>query len=107
MDILFLVTCFGAAVTIFLWLRDLRIYGRTGLPLYRKAALRGVFWMALATAGIAVLEFGMPFLGIGFVLAALYLQGRDEREKIWTSEGNLERFFGAVKTKKRQKKRDA
>jgi len=102
MDILFLVTCFGAAVVTFLWLRDLRIYGRTGRPLYRKAALRGVIWMALASVGIASAFFGQPFLGIGLMLAALYLQGRDEREKIWTSEGNLERFFGSVKTKKRQ-----
>jgi hypothetical protein len=102
MDILFLVTCFGAAVVTFLWLRDLRIYGRTGQPLYRRAALRGVIWMALASVGIAFAFLGQPFLGIGLMLAALYLQGRDEREKVWKSEGNLERFFGAVKTKKRQ-----
>lgn len=101
MDILFLVTCFGAAVVIFLWMRDLRIYGRTGRQLYRRAALRGVIWMALASAGVAAAFFGQLFLGIGLVLAALYLQGRDEREKIWSDEGNLERFLGAVKTKKR------
>ena len=106
MDILFLVTCFGDAVVIFLWIRDLRIYGRTGQSLYRRAALRGVIWMALASAGIAAGFFGQLFLGIGLVLAALYLQGRDEREKIWSDEGNLERFFGAVKTKKRKQKRD-
>ena len=102
MDILFLVTCFGAAVVIFLWIRDLRIYGRTGRTLYRRAAVRGVIWMALASVGIVSAFFAQPFLGIGLVLAALYLQGRDKREKIWTSEGNMERFFGAVKTKKRQ-----
>jgi hypothetical protein len=58
--------------------------------------------MALASVGVAIAFLGQPFLGIGLMLAALYLQGRDEREKVWTSEGNLERFFGAVKTKKRQ-----
>ncbi|MDO8841910.1 MAG: ABC transporter permease [Methanocalculus sp.] len=102
MNILFYVTCFGAAVTIFLWLRDLRIYGRTGLPNYRRAALRGVIWTAVASAGIAAGWFGQSFVGIGLVLAALYMQGKDERERIWTGEKTLERFLGAVKTKKRQ-----
>jgi hypothetical protein len=101
MNILFYVTCFGAAVTIFLWLRDLRIYGRTGLPHYRRAALRGVIWTAVASAGIAAGWFGQPFIGIGLVLAALYMQGKDERERVWTGEKTLERFLGAVKTKKR------
>ncbi|MCP1663153.1 MAG: ABC transporter permease [Methanocalculus sp. MSAO_Arc1] len=101
MDILFLVTCFGAAVTIFLWLRDLRIYGRTGYAGYRRAAVRGVLFSAAATAGIAAAWFGQPFLGIGLVLLALYLQGKDERERIWTDEDALTRFFGAATVKKR------
>lgn len=91
----------GAAVTIFLWLRDLRIYGRTGRISYRRAAMRGVIWSAVASAGVAAAWFGQPFIGIALVLAALYLQGKDEREQVWTDEETTERFFGAVRTEKR------
>ncbi|WP_253488279.1 ABC transporter permease [Methanocalculus alkaliphilus] len=101
MNILFYVTCFGAAVVIFLWLRDLRIYGRTGKAGYRRAALRGVFWSATGLAGVAAADFNQPFIGIALVLGALYMQGQDERERVWTSEGSLERFLGAVRIQKR------
>jgi hypothetical protein len=42
MSYLTYVAVFGAAVTIFLWLRDARIFFRTGLAGYRKAAYWGV-----------------------------------------------------------------
>ena len=35
-------------------------------------------------------------LGLGLILAALYLQGKIEREKVWKDEGTLERFLGSV-----------
>ena len=46
------IAMFGAAVTVFLWLRDARIFFRTGLPGYRKAAYHGVVYGALATLGV-------------------------------------------------------
>ena len=52
MDYLVYVAMFGTAATIFLWLRDARIFFRTGLPGYRKAAYWGVLYGALATLGI-------------------------------------------------------
>ncbi len=45
------VALFGAAATIFLWLRDARIFFRTGLPGYRKAAYHGVAYGATRYAG--------------------------------------------------------
>jgi len=89
---------FGTAAVLFLWLRDARIFFRTGLPGYRSAAYRGVLYGALGTLGFLV-TLTMPaleLLGLGLILGALYLQGKVEREKVWTNEGTLERFLGSV-----------
>ena len=97
MTILFPISLFGTLVCIFLWLRDIRIWTRTGLPGYRKAAKEGVYHTALATAGTGIVWFWpdyMPILGTGVVLLALYLQGNEKREKIWTKEPAITRFFG-------------
>ena len=83
MTYLIYVAMFGAAVTLFLWLRDARIFFRTGLPGYRKAAYHGVVYGALATLGVMLTVSMLELLGLGLILAALYLQGRIEREKVW------------------------
>jgi hypothetical protein len=98
------VAIFGAAATIFLWLRDARIFFRTGLPGYRKAAYWGVAYGALATLGVAFTEYMLELLGLGLILGALYLQGRIEREKVWGSEGLLQRFLGSVPIRSTNKK---
>jgi hypothetical protein len=100
------IALFGVAATIFLWLRDARIFFRTGLPGYRKAAYHGVMYGALATLGAAITWFSSDFeiLGLGLILGALYLQGRIVREKVWGSEGTLERFLGSVKVNRANKK---
>jgi hypothetical protein len=106
MSYLTYVALFGAAATIFLWLRDARIFFRTGLPGYRKAAYHGVAYGALATLGVAI-TFSTPdfeILGLGLILGALYLQGRIVREKVWGSEGTLQRFFGIVTINRANKK---
>ncbi len=95
MSYLVYVAIFGAAVVFFLWLRDARIFYRTGLPGYRRAAYRGVIYGALAILGVAMTYLtSLEILGLGIILAALYLQGREEKEKIWTSESTLDRFLG-------------
>jgi hypothetical protein len=99
MSYLVYIAGFGAAVVIFLWLRDARIFFRTGLSGYRKAAYYGVLYSALATFGVictVLLATLTEMIGIGLVLLALYLQGRIEREKIWKNEGTLQRFLGSV-----------
>jgi len=107
MSYLVYIALFGAAVVFFLWLRDARIFYRTGLSGYRKAAYRGVLFGALAILGVAVTIFSLELLGLGLILAALYLQGREEREKIWTTEGTIDRFLGNVPPGRGTRKREA
>ncbi len=60
----------------------------------------------LATLGVAI-TFSTPdfeILGLGLILGALYLQGRIVREKVWGSEGTLQRFFGSVTINRANKK---
>jgi hypothetical protein len=106
MTYLIWVAMFGTAATLFLWLRDARIFFRTGLPGYRKAAYQGVLYGALASLG-SMVTLTMPvfeLLGLGLILAALYLQGKIEREKVWKDEGTLERFLGSVPRPRANKK---
>ena len=102
MSYLVYVAGFGLAVTAFLWLRDLRIFSRTGLPGYRTAAYQGVPYTALALLGFFITAFAeaWEYLGLGLVLLALYLQGRVDRENVWHNEGAGERFFGRVERTK-------
>ncbi len=95
MSYLVYIALFGAAVVFFLWLRDARIFYRTGHPGYRRAAYRGVLFGALALLGVAVTGWSsLEMLGLGLILLALYFQGREERERVWTDEGTMDRFLG-------------
>jgi hypothetical protein len=99
MSYLLYVAYFGAAVVIFLWLRDARIFFLTGLAGYRKAAYHGVLYGALGTFGLLCAIAGDTFelLGLGIILAALYLQSRTVKEKVWTgTESTLARVTGSV-----------
>jgi hypothetical protein len=106
MTYLIWVAVFGTAATLFLWLRDARIFFRTGLSGFRTAAYFGVLYGALASLGLMV-TLTMPafeLLGLGLILAALFLQGKVEREKVWKDEGTLERFLGSVPKRRANKK---
>jgi len=106
MSYLIYVAMFGTAAVLFLWLRDARIFFRTGLPGYRKAAYHGVGYGALASLGGAI-TLTMPdfeILGLGLILAGMYLQGRIVREKVWKNEDTLTRFLGSVPRPKANKK---
>jgi hypothetical protein len=106
MTYLIFVAMFGTGTALFLWLRDARIFFRTGLPGYRKAAYYGVLYGALASLGylVALTMESFELLGLGLILAALYLQGKIEREKVWTNEETLERFLGSVPKRRPNKK---
>jgi len=98
MSYLIYVALFGMVATLFLWLRDARIFFRTGLGGYRKASYYGVGYGALASLGAAI-TLTMPdfeLLGLGLILAALYLQGKITRERIWKNESTLDRFLGSI-----------
>ncbi|HPH33887.1 MAG TPA: ABC transporter permease [Methanoregulaceae archaeon] len=107
MSYLVYIALFGAAVVFFLWLRDARIFYRTGLSGYRKAAYRGILFGALAILGVAVTIYSLELLGLGLILVALYLQGREDREKIWGSEETLDRFLGKAPLQKGIRNKEA
>ncbi|HOP66526.1 MAG TPA: ABC transporter permease [Methanoregulaceae archaeon] len=98
MSYLVYVAVFGTIAVFYLWLRDVRIFRRTGLAGYRRASYQGVIWGAAALFGLAVAMYTtLEILGLGIILGALYLQGRIEREKIWNGEGTLERVLGSAR----------
>ncbi len=102
MSYLLYVAWFGAAAVALLWLRDARIFWRTGLPGYRTAAYRGVVFTAIALVGVGVSYVeSLDVVGLGIVLLALYLQGRPGRERIWTTESTLDRATGNAPRKQR------
>ena len=101
MSYLLYVALFGCGVVFFLWLRDARIFFRTGLPGFRKAAYRGVLFGALALFGVMIAIYGPvafdpEIIGIGLVMAAVFLQGSVKREKVWTNEERWDRLTGRV-----------
>lgn len=98
MSYLLYIAVFGALAVIFLWLRDARIFYRTGLRGYRKAAYWGVLYGALALLGLEIARYVPDFeiLGLGLILAALYLQTSRKKEQVWTNEDTLQRFLGSV-----------
>lgn len=104
MSYLTYVAVFGAAVVIFLWLRDARIFFRTGLPGYRKAAYHGVVYGAVGTVAVLCCLANLELLGLGLILAALYLQGRIVREKVWGNERWQVRLLGSVPRSRANKK---
>lgn len=94
------VTIFGVIGVAFLWLRDARIFYRTGDQTYRKAAyMGGVLFTAFASMGGIYFAYQQAeFLGLGIVLIALYLQGgRVERTKLFGSGATAtDRLLGTV-----------
>ncbi|MDE4907567.1 ABC transporter permease [Methanogenium marinum] len=94
------VTIFGVIGVAFLWLRDARIFYRTGDQTYRKAAYMGVLFTAFASMGIYFAYQQAEFLGMGIVLIALYLQGRVERKKLFgPGTTATDRLLGTVPIK--------
>ncbi len=99
-DPILFIGIFGALTVSFLWIRDARIFARTGANGYKKAAYRGVLFTALGWLGCCLCgltEQTFYFLGMGCVLLALYLQSRIKRENVWNSdESAWKRFIGSA-----------
>ena len=101
MSYLVYVAGFGVAVTYFLWVRDARILLRTGLPGYRAAAYHGVLYATLALIALNITLAWDEIVGLGLILLALYLQGREKREKVFSgAEPALDRFLGKAPQRK-------
>ena len=96
---------FGAAAVTYLWPRDSRIFFRTGFPGYRKAAYYGVFYTALSLTGLLFVFRNNELIGFGFILLALYLQGRVEKERsqIWSKNSTkTDRLLGNAKRQEKK-----
>ncbi|MDD1661160.1 MAG: ABC transporter permease [Methanomicrobiales archaeon] len=100
MSYLLFVAGFGVAVTYLLWGRDVRIFLRTALPGYRTAAYHGVAYATLALVAFDVAVIWDEIVGLGLILLALYLQGRETREKVFTDEPPLDRLLGRTGRRK-------
>lgn len=93
---------FGALAVSFLWLRDARIFARTGLAGYRSAAYKGILFTALAWLGAAfcsgmIGNATLMYLGFGLVLLAMFLQSKVKKEDPWDgNETAWQRFCGSA-----------
>jgi hypothetical protein len=106
MSYLIYVAAFGTLAVFFLWLRDVRIFLRTGLAGYRNAAYRGVLHGALAILGCAFTfssteRFPTELIGLGIILAALYFQGKVTRERVFSDESAWDRLSGKAPNKEK------
>jgi hypothetical protein len=100
MSYLLFVAGFGVAVTYLLWFRDVRIFFRTALTGYRAAAYHGVVYATLSLIAINIALIWDEIVGLGLILLALYLQGREKREKVFSDEPALDRFVGKTGRRK-------
>lgn len=80
-------------VVLFLTLRDIRIFKRTGYRSYRKGALRGLAASSLILIG-AITVGAKPDLGLLIVLIGLFVNRKGVRERVFTNAGTLDRFLG-------------
>ncbi|HII02986.1 TPA: hypothetical protein HA351_15485 [Methanosarcinaceae archaeon] len=87
------IAMFAYFVVLFLTLRDIRIFKRTGYLSYRKGALKGLAASSLILIGAIAVE-AKPELGLLIVLAGLFVNRKGPREKVFTSAGTLDRFLG-------------
>lgn len=80
-------------VVLFLTIRDIRIFKRTGYLSYRKGALKGLAASSLILLGAISVE-AKPELGLLIVLLGLVVNRKGEREPVFTSAGTVDRFLG-------------
>lgn len=93
-------------VVLFLTLRDVRIFRRTGYRSYRKGAMKGLMASTITLIGaIIVAEAGpsLAQLGLLVVLLGLYLNRKGAREHVFTNAGTLDRVLGKTDYVKRKK----
>ncbi len=84
---------FAYFVALFLTIRDIRIFKRTGYLSYRKGALKGLAASSLILLG-AISIGAKPDLGLLIVLFGLMVNRKGVREPVFTNAGTLDRFLG-------------
>ena len=93
-------------VVLFLTIRDIRIFKRTGYISYRRGALKGLAASSLVLIG-AISIGANPEIGLLIILLGLTVNRKGAREPVFTSAGTLDRFLGKtdyVKSNKSRKK---
>lgn len=97
LDIYLGIAMLAYFVVLFLTLRDVRIFRRTGYRSYRKGAMKGLMASTVTLIGaIIVVEAGsnLSQLGLLVVLLGLYLNRKGVRERVFTNAGTLDRVLG-------------
>jgi hypothetical protein len=96
------IAMFAYFVVLFLTLRDIRIFKRTGYRSYRKGAMKGLAASSLVLIG-AITVGAKPELGLLFVLLGLIINRKGvRRERVFTGAGTLDRFLGKTDYLKRK-----
>lgn len=80
-------------VVLFLTIRDIRIFKRTGYISYRKGALKGLAASSLILLGAITME-AKPEIGLLIVFFGLTINRKGIRERVFTDAGTLDRFLG-------------
>jgi len=92
---------FAYFVVLFLTLRDIRIFKRTGYRSYKKGAMKGLAASSIILMGAIVVK-ARPEVGLLFVLIGLFINRKGIRERVFTSAGTLDRFLGKTDYVKRK-----
>lgn len=80
-------------VVLFLTIRDIRIFKRTGYISYRKGALKGLAASSLVLIGAISIQ-AKPEIGLLIILFGLSVNRKGAREPVFTNAGTLDRFLG-------------
>ncbi|AYK15069.1 MAG: hypothetical protein ACOX7X_13550 [Methanosarcina flavescens] len=95
------IAMFAYFVVLFLTLRDIRIFKRTGYRSYRKGAMKGLAASSVILIGATVVNVN-PNIGLLFVLIGLFINRKGIRERVFTHAGTFDRFLGKTDYIKRK-----
>ena len=99
------IAMFAYFVVLFLTLRDVRIFRRTGYRSYRRGAVKGLIASTVTLLGAIIIAAGPDFslLGLLFVLLGLFINRKGVRERVFTNAGTLDRVLGKTDYVKKKK----
>ena len=80
-------------VVLFLTLRDIRIFRRTGIISYRKGAVKGIVASTVVLLGVIITPTN-PNLGLLVVFIGLFINRKGVREKVFNEAGTVDRLLG-------------
>lgn len=99
------IAMFAYFVVLFLTLRDVRIFKRTGYRSYRKGAMKGLTASTVTLLGAIIIAMNpnLGLLGLLVVLLGLHLNRKGVRERVFTNAGTLDRVLGKTDYVKKKK----